>query len=215
MAKPKSTAEPSILSRVRLRPLLPEEPPRFDQLLQEPHYLTGGRLHLRPQGQSKRDTGAGSSPAAGDFFCAQYDSGWSKENGRLQRWQAQRVGLSPEEAGLCGCWQMVAVKRERQTLRRGQVVEEQSQLSYYVSSLSVEQRTAAEMAGHIREHWAACESASHYRHSQACAPSCGAERLGSRRRQPRSFMAYLRSWPVTSQNSSISIVLPRFPVRWA
>jgi hypothetical protein len=51
MAKPKSTAEPSILSRVRLRPLLPEEPPRFDQLLQEPHYLTGGRLHLRPQRQ--------------------------------------------------------------------------------------------------------------------------------------------------------------------
>ena len=121
MAKPKSTAEPSILSRVRLLPLLPEEPPRFDQLLQEPHYLTGGRLHLRPQKQSKRDTGAGSSPAAGDFFCAQYDSGWSKENGRLQRWQAQRVGLSPEEAGLCDCWQMVAVKRERQRPGRGGV----------------------------------------------------------------------------------------------
>ena len=59
MAKPKSTAEPSILSRVRLRPLLPEEPPRFDQLLQEPHYLTGGRLHLRPQRQSQRANRAG------------------------------------------------------------------------------------------------------------------------------------------------------------
>jgi hypothetical protein len=59
MAKPKSTAEPSILSRVRLRPLLPEERPRFDQLLQEPHYLTGGRLHLRPQRQSQRAKRAG------------------------------------------------------------------------------------------------------------------------------------------------------------
>jgi hypothetical protein len=44
-----------------------------------------------------------------DFFPSEYDTGWSKEHGRLVRWRVQRVALSPEEAGLCGCWQFIAV----------------------------------------------------------------------------------------------------------
>jgi predicted transposase YbfD/YdcC len=58
---------------------------------------------------------------------------------------------------------MIALKRERQMLRRGEVVEQQSELSYYVSSLSVAETTPLQMAAHIREHWAACESSSHHR----------------------------------------------------
>src|SRR5512135_2918418 len=56
------------------------------------------------------------------FFPPEYDTGWLKEHGRLVRWRIQRVGLSPEEAGLCGCWQFLAVWRERQELRAGKVV---------------------------------------------------------------------------------------------
>jgi len=47
------------------------------------------------------------------FFPPEYDTGWLKEHGRLVRWRIQRASLSPEEAGLCGCWQFLAVWRER------------------------------------------------------------------------------------------------------
>jgi len=43
------------------------------------------------------------------FFPPEYDTGWLKEHGRLVRWRIQSVSLSPEEAGLCGCWQFLAV----------------------------------------------------------------------------------------------------------
>ena len=43
------------------------------------------------------------------FFPSEYDTGWTKEHGRLVRWRLQRVTVSPEEAGLCGCWQFLAV----------------------------------------------------------------------------------------------------------
>ena len=44
-----------------------------------------------------------------------------KEHGRLTRWRIQRKTLSPEEAGLCGCRQFIAVWRKRHYLRRGRV----------------------------------------------------------------------------------------------
>ena len=81
----------------------------------------------------------------------------------MQRWRLQRVGLSPEAAGLCGCWQFIAVWRERQALRQGKVVDTAEEYSFYASSLSVDQYTAQEVAQFIRRHWAACEIGSHYR----------------------------------------------------
>lgn len=47
-------------------------------------------------------------------FLAEYDTGWIKDHGRLNRWRLQRVNLSQEEAGLCGCWQFVSVWRGQQ-----------------------------------------------------------------------------------------------------
>src|SRR3974377_1001467 len=41
------------------------------------------------------------------FFPSEYDTGWSKEHGRLVRWRVQRVTVSPEEAGFCGCLQLL------------------------------------------------------------------------------------------------------------
>jgi predicted transposase YbfD/YdcC len=97
------------------------------------------------------------------FFPSEYDSGWSKEHGRLERWRLQRVAVTPEESGLCGCWQFIAVWRERQKLRRGKVVEASEEYSLYVSSLVIDEHNAPEVAQFIRGHWGACENGSHYR----------------------------------------------------
>jgi predicted transposase YbfD/YdcC len=97
------------------------------------------------------------------FFSAEYDTGWTKEHGRLVRWRLQRVSLSPEEAGLCGCWQFLAVWRERQELRQGKVIEESEEYSFYCTSLAPGQYTAQQLLGKTREHWSASENGAHYR----------------------------------------------------
>jgi hypothetical protein len=75
----------------------------------------------------------------------------------------QRVAVTPEEAGLCGCWQFIAVWRERQKLRKAQVVEASEEYSFYSSSLALDEYTPQEVAQFIRGHWAACENGAHYR----------------------------------------------------
>lgn len=86
-----------------------------------------------------------------------------KEHGRLARWQVQRFALSPEEAGLTGCAQFILVRRERQKLRRGQVVEHSIEYAYYVTSLTEAEASARELGEAIRGHWNACENGAHYR----------------------------------------------------
>ncbi len=97
------------------------------------------------------------------FFSAEYDTGWSKEHGRLVRWRIQRVSLSPEEAGLCGCWQFVAVWREQKKLRQGKVIEEFEEYSFYCTSAAPQQYSAPQLLQFIRDHWSAIENGAHYR----------------------------------------------------
>lgn len=59
--------------------------------------------------------------------------------------------------------QFVAVRRERQKLRRGQVVESSSEYAYYVTSLTEAEASARELAAATRGHWDACENGAHYR----------------------------------------------------
>jgi predicted transposase YbfD/YdcC len=79
------------------------------------------------------------------------------------RWRIQRVNLSPEEAGLCGCWQWLAVWRERQELRQGKVTKESQEYSYYCTSAAPDQYSAGQLLQAIRDHWAAIENGAHYR----------------------------------------------------
>jgi predicted transposase YbfD/YdcC len=81
----------------------------------------------------------------------------------LVRWRLQRVSLSPEEAGLCGCWQFLAVWRQRQELRQGKVTEQSEEYSFYCTSVAPKQYTAQQLLQSIRDHWSACENGSHYR----------------------------------------------------
>lgn len=73
------------------------------------------------------------------------------------------MAVTPEDAGLCGCWQFLAVWRERQHLRGGRVVKQSEEYSFYTCSLARDERSAEHLAGNIRSHWNASEIGSHYR----------------------------------------------------
>jgi hypothetical protein len=97
------------------------------------------------------------------FFSAEYDTGWIKDHGRLVRWRLQRVSVSPEEAGLCGCWQFLAVWRERQELRGGKVTAQSEEYAFYCTSAAPKQYSARQLLQAIRDHWGASENGAHYR----------------------------------------------------
>jgi predicted transposase YbfD/YdcC len=112
------------------------------------------------------------------FFSAEYDTGCFKEHGRLVRWRIQRVSLSPEQAGLCGCWQFIAVWRERQELRAGKVTAQSEEYAFYCTSAAPHQYSARQLLQSIRDHWAASENGSHYRRDVSLGED--ASRIGKR-----------------------------------
>jgi predicted transposase YbfD/YdcC len=75
----------------------------------------------------------------------------------------QRVTVSPEEAGLCGCWQFLAVWRERQELRQDKVVQSSEEYAFYCTSAAPNQYSAPRLLQALRDHWAATENGAHYR----------------------------------------------------
>jgi len=96
----------------------------------------------------------------------------------LVRWRLQRVSVSPEEAGLCGCWQFIARWRERQELRAGKVTEQSEEYSFYCTSAAPEQYSARQLLQSIRDHWAASENGAHYRRDVSLGED--ASRIGKR-----------------------------------
>ena len=94
------------------------------------------------------------------------------------RWRLQRVSLSPEEAGLCGCWQFLAVWRERKELRQGKVTQESEEYGFYCTSLAQGQRNAEQLLQVIRDHWSAIENGAHYRRDVSLGED--ASRIGGR-----------------------------------
>ena len=72
------------------------------------------------------------------------------------------MAVTPEAAGLCGCWQFIAVERHSQELN--QPPESASlDLGYYAASLAVEEHDDPAMLALIRGHWSAIENGTHYR----------------------------------------------------
>ena len=94
------------------------------------------------------------------------------------RWRLQRVSLSPEEAGLCGCWQFIAVWREREELRQGKVTEQSEEYSFYCTSAASRQYSAPQLLQSIRDHWSSSENGSHYRRDVSLGED--ASRIGGR-----------------------------------
>ena len=123
------------------------------------------------------------------FFPCEYDTGWQKSTGRLQRWGIQRKSLSPEQAGLVGCWQFLLVDRERHYLRAGKVYKKEQEYAYYVTSVSASHYSAPELIEAIRGHWDSVENGSHHRRDV----SMGEDASGISKRPQAHMMASLRN----------------------
>src|SRR5690349_2129261 len=79
---------------------------------------------------------------------------WEKEHGRYDHRRLARVAVSPEEIGLCGCWQIIAVERSSQ--KQHEPKESASrEIGYYASSLSTQQYDEQALLKRIRGHWSA------------------------------------------------------------
>jgi len=94
------------------------------------------------------------------------------------RWRIQRVSVSPEEAGLCGCWQFIAVWRQRQELRGGKVIDACEEYAFYCTSAAPSQYSARQLLQAIRAHWGASENGAHYRRDVSLGED--ASRIGGR-----------------------------------
>jgi len=72
------------------------------------------------------------------------------------------VAVTPEEIGLCGCWQVIAVRRERVELgaKAGPPSDE---IGYYATSLTEGQFSDDQLMQAIRGHWDAIENGAHHR----------------------------------------------------
>jgi len=72
------------------------------------------------------------------------------------------VAVTPEEIGLCGCWQVIAVERYSQDQNKPK--ESASlEIGCYASSLALQEQDDAAMLALIRDHWSAIENGTHYR----------------------------------------------------
>lgn len=87
---------------------------------------------------------------------------WEYGHHRKERRRIVRLSVTPEEIGLIGCWQIIAVRRERIPLNKKKE-KPSDEIGYYVSSLFYSESTEDQMHEIIRGHWAAIENGIHYR----------------------------------------------------
>lgn len=87
---------------------------------------------------------------------------WEKDHWRLDRRRLARVAVTPEEIGLCGCWQVVAVRREREELDP-HAEPPSDEIGYYATSVAERELTDDELLEVIRGHWSAIENGVHHR----------------------------------------------------
>ena len=72
------------------------------------------------------------------------------------------MAVTPEEIGLSGCWQVIAVERYSQN--QNQPKESASlEVGCYATSVAVKEHEDATMLALIRRHWSAIENGTHYR----------------------------------------------------
>ena len=70
--------------------------------------------------------------------------------------------MTPEIIGLCGCWQIIVVRRERESLNP-QKPDKSDTLAYYACSCTIDEHTDDQMHDRIRSHWSAIENGVHHR----------------------------------------------------
>lgn len=122
------------------------------------------------------------------LFPPDADVSWEKGHHRLDRRRLKRVTVSPEEIGLCGCWQVLAVRRERVELGR-KAKPPSDVIGYYATSVGGKQLSDAELLEAIRGHWSAIENGAHHRRDV----SFGEDASGVSKRGAAQVMAALRN----------------------
>lgn len=115
------------------------------------------------------------------------DTEWEKHHDRLERRRIARVDVSPEEAGLVGCWQFVAVRRERIPLDPKEAPS--TEVGYYATSLTGAQMGVKGLSEVIRGHWSAIENGVHHRRDV----SFGEDRCRVRHRGAAEALAMFRN----------------------
>jgi predicted transposase YbfD/YdcC len=73
-----------------------------------------------------------------------------------------RVAVTPEEIGLCGCRQVIAVRRERQELDP-RAKPGSDAIAYYATSIAADEQDDDKLLAAIRDHWSAIENDVHHR----------------------------------------------------
>jgi predicted transposase YbfD/YdcC len=137
-----------------------------------------------------------------------------------------RVAVTPEEIGLCGCWQVIAVQRESTDSTQPNEPPA-TDIGYYATSLSLDQDDDTALLAVIRGHWSAIENGTHYRRDvtlgeDACrtAERKGAEALAClrnlaigvyelERERKRTSVDTLKSWCQQQTFSTIWSILQR------
>jgi hypothetical protein len=87
---------------------------------------------------------------------------WEKDHWRLDRRRLARATVTPEEIGLCGCWQVIAVRREREELDPA-AEGPSDEIGYYATSVAAQEMSDEELLAVIRGHWSAIENGVHHR----------------------------------------------------
>lgn len=113
---------------------------------------------------------------------------WEKDHWRLERRRLKRIAVTPEEIGLCGCWQIIAVRRERISLKPGDETAS-DEIAYYATSIAIAEMSDEELLEVIRGHWSAIENGVHYRRDV----SFGEDACRIAKRQAAHVMATLRN----------------------
>ena len=98
------------------------------------------------------------------------------------------MAVTPEEIGLCGCWQVIAVEREVVNLTKPDEPAAR-ELGCYTSSLTVDQSDDQAILDAIRGHWSAIENGTHYRRDV----SLGEDACRTTERQGAAVLASLRN----------------------
>lgn len=83
-----------------------------------------------------------------------------KGHWRIEDRRIVRIPTTPEECGLCGCWQLVAVHRD--CIELGPKKRKQGDaIGYYASSIAYGETSDDGMQDYIRGHWAGIENGTH------------------------------------------------------
>lgn len=72
------------------------------------------------------------------------------------------MAVTPEEIGLTGCWQVIAVERYSQP-HHAPKASASLEIGCYATSLAFQERTDEQLLAAIRGHWSGSENGTHYR----------------------------------------------------